>query len=236
MTHRFTLPVGAFAALASFALITGCSSDATKPGNFANMRIVNASASTGPITAINENRNVQANVAFQTPAGAGSCGTVEEGSSELVSFVLAGTNTGIGSVTMSIAANANYTAVFFGPNNVGVFQESFTTPASGNNDIRFVNATGSAGDIYLSTPGANLTLPGTTPTVSNLAAGQASTATQFSNGRTEIRMFNVGQNTGTPRVDFTIAGLPNNIGTIVLTTPPAGQTSPTAFVVGSCAH
>jgi hypothetical protein len=234
MTQRFTLPLSGLAALASFALITGCSSDATKPGNFANMRIVNASASTGPISATNENRTVQAGVAFQTPAGAGGCGTVEEGSSESVNFVLAGTQTGLASVTMQIVANTNYTAVFFGPNNVGVFPESFTTPASGNNNIRFVNATGSAGDIYLSTPGA--ILPGTSPTVPNLAAGQASTTAQFSNGRTEIRMFNVGQNTGVPRVDFTIAGLPNNIATIVLTTPPAGQSSPTAFVVGSCAH
>ena len=234
MTHRYTLPVGALAALASFALITGCSSDATKPGNFANMRIVNASASTGPITAINENRTVQAGVAFQTPAGAGGCGTVEEGSSEQVNFVLANTQAGLAQVTMQVVANANYTAVFFGPNNVGVFQEAFTTPAAGNNDIRFVNATGSAGDIYLSTPGANLA--GTSPTVANLAAGQATSASQFSNGRTEIRMFNVGVQTGTPRVDFTIAGLPNNTGTVVLTVPPAGQTSPTAFVVGSCAH
>jgi hypothetical protein len=234
MTHRFTLPVGALTALASFALITGCSSDATKPGNFANMRIVNASASTGPISATNENRTVQAGVAFQTPAGAGGCGTVEEGSSEAVNFVLAGTQAGLASVTMQIVANTNYTAVFFGPNNVGVFQESFTTPTAGNNDIRFVNATGSAGDVYLTTPGASLA--GTSPTISNLAAGQASSTGQFSNGRTEIRMFNVGVNSGTPRVDFTIAGLPNNTGTVVLTVPPAGQTSPTAFVVGSCAH
>ena len=234
MTHRFILPVGALTALASFALITGCSSDATKPGNFANMRIVNASASTGPISATNENRTVQAGVAFQTPAGAGGCGTVEEGSSESVNFVLAGTQTGLASVTMQIVANTNYTAVFFGPNNVGVFQESFTTPTAGNNDIRFVNATGSAGDVYLTTPGASLA--GTSPTISNLAAGQASSTGQFSNGRTEIRMFNVGVNSGTPRVDFTIAGLPNNTGTVVLTVPPAGQTSPTAFVVGSCAH
>jgi hypothetical protein len=234
MTHRFILPVGALTALASFALVTGCSSDATKPGNFANMRIVNASASTGPISALNENRTVQAGVAFQTPAGAGGCGTVEEGGSEAVDFVLAGTQTGLATVTMQIVANTNYTAVFFGPNNVGVFQEAFTTPSAGNNDIRFVNATGSAGDIYLTTPGA--TLAGTSPTISNLAAGQASSTGQFSNGRTEIRMFNVGVNSGTPRVDFTIAGLPNNTGTVVLTVPPAGQTSPTAFVVGSCAH
>ena len=234
MTHRFTLPVGALAALASFALITGCSSDATKPGNFANMRIVNASASTGPISATNENRTVQAGVAFQTPSGAGGCGTVEEGSSEQVNFVLAGTQTGLAQVTMQVVANSNYTAVFFGPNNVGVFQESFTTPAAGNNDIRFVNATGSAGDVYLTTPGASLS--GVSPTVANLAAGQASSTGQISNGRTEIRMFNVGVNTGTPRVDFTIAGMPNNTGTVILTVPPAGQTSPTAFVVGSCAH
>ena len=233
MTHRFTLPVGALAAFTSFALIiTGCSSDATKPGNFANMRIVNASASTGPITATNENRTVQAGVAFQTPAGAGGCGTVEEGDDEQVNFLLAGTQTGLAQVTMQIVPNTSYTAVFFGPNNVGVFQESFSTPSAGNNDIRFVNATGSAGDIYLSAPGANLA--GTAPTVANLAAGQASSTGQFANGRTEIRMFNVGVNTGTPRVDFTIAGLPNNTGTVVLTVPPAGQTSPTAFVVGSC--
>ena len=234
MTHRFTLPVGALGALASFALIAGCSSDATNPNEIANVRIVNASASTGPITATNENRTVQAGVAFQTPAGAGGCGTMEEGNDEQLNFTLTSTNAGLASTKQNVTAKQNYTAVFFGPNNVGFFQESFNTPASGNNSIRFINATGSAGDIYLSTPGA--ILPGTSPTVSNLAAGQASSSAQFSNGRTEIRMFNVGQNTGVPRVDFTIAGLPNNTGTIVLTTPPAGQTSPTAFVVGSCAH
>ena len=175
-------------------------------------------------------------MAVQTPTGAGCCGTVEEGGSEQVNFVLAGTQTGLAQVTTQIVANTNYLAVFFGPNNVGVFQESFTTPGSGNNSIRFVNATGSAGDIYLTSPGAVLPGSGTAPTIQNLAAGQASSANQYSNGRTEIRMCNVGVNTGTPRVDFTIAGLPNNTGTVILTVPPAGQSSPTAFVVGSCAH
>jgi len=241
MTHRFILPVGALAAFASFALITGCSSDATSPNEAANVRVVNASPSTGPITASSENKTVQAGVSFQTPTAAGGCGTIERGGDEQIDFVLAGTQTGLASIKSNFVAQQNYTAVFFGPNNVGVLQESFTAPSANNNAIRFINATGTAGDIYLTIP--NAILPGTQPTISNLAAGAASgtngnapggTFAQYPNSNVQVRMFNVGQNTGTPRVDFIIGGLSKSVGTVILTAPPAGQSSPTAFVVGPC--
>jgi hypothetical protein len=144
-------------------------------------------------------------------------------------------------VQYNFVAKQNYTVVFYAPNNAVVYPDVFTNPAAGNNAIRFINATGTPGDIYLSQPTANIVSP---PTIANLAAGQVSgfnstsapggTFIEYSNVNTRVRLFNVGQTTGTPRADFTIASMPaNHVATIVLTPPPTGG-SATGFMVMPC--
>lgn len=246
MSHRFNVvPLSALTplvAIASLAIVAGCSSDANQPDEIANVRIVNASTSAGPITANTEGRTIATNIAFQTSTLAGSCGTIEHGGDEKIDFVSAGTTNGLGSVQFNFVAQHNYTVVFYGPNNATVYEDVFTAPSSGNNALRFINATGTAGDIYLTTPNANIS---GSPTVSNLGAGQASgtnattpggTFAQYSTANTRVRLFNVGQQAGTPRADFTIPLMPSNgVATVILTPPPSGS-STTAFMVGTCAN
>jgi hypothetical protein len=246
MQHRLTVaPRAAIASLtcvAAIALIAGCSgSDASSPSEAANVRIVNASVSAGPITANAEGRTIATNVAFQTSTLSGSCGTVEKGGDEQIDFVAAGTTSGLGNVKYNFVPQQSYTVVFYGANTATVYPDQFTTPSSGNNAIRFINATGTAGDVYLTSPSASIT---GSPTVGALAAGQASgfnsstapggTFAQYPTGSTRVRLFNVGQTTGTPRADFTIPAMPSNgVATIILTPPPSGGSS-TAFMVGTC--
>ena len=242
MSHRFTLSfsVCAAATLASLPMLFGCS-DATKPSEIAEVRIVNVSPTTGAITANSEGRTVSSGVAFQTSTQAGGCGTVEEGH-EAIDWVLANTTTDLGSTSFNWIAQHDYTVLFYGPNNAIVYPETFSNPAAGNMAIRFINATGTAGDIYLTTQAA--TISGA-PTVANLAAGQASgfnsssapggTFVEYPVANIRVRMFNVGQSSGTPRADFTIAGLAaSRVGTVILTPPATGGTT-TGFIVGPCA-
>ena len=57
---------------------------------------------------------------------------------------------------------------------------------------------------------------------------------QYPTVNTRVRLFNVGQATGTPRADFTIGAMPaNRVATIVLTPPPTGG-SATGFMVMPC--
>src|SRR4029079_18385159 len=97
------------------------------------------------------------------------------------------------------------------------------------------------GDIYLTPPTSGI---GAAPTVGNLAAGQVSgfnsasapggTFVQYAVANTRVRLFNVGQTTGSPRADFTIGSMPaNGVATIVLTPPPSGG-STTGFMVMPC--
>lgn len=241
MQHRLQVVLN-LAALASVAVLAACGSDANQPDEIANVRVLNASMSAGPITANTEGRTISSNVAFQTSTLSGACGTIEKGGDEQIDFVAAGTTNGLGSVKANFVPQHNYTVVFYGPNNAIVYPDEFTNPATGNNAIRIINATGTAGDVFVTIPSASIS---GSPSVANLAAGAASgtsaTATggtfaQYPVANTRVRLFNVGQTTGTPRADFTIPAVPSNrVATVVLTPAPAGS-STTAFMAGTCAN
>jgi len=242
MSHhaRRTLNSGALAALASLATLAACGgSDSTQPNEAAFIRVVNVSPTTGPISASAEGRTVQANVAFQSSVQTGGCGTIEKGSDEEIQFVNAGTQNGLGSIQFNFVAQNSYTVVFYAANDAQVYPESFTAPSAGNNAIRFINATGAAGDIYLTTTTANLPA---SPTLANLANRQASgfnastapggTFAQYPNNQIRVRVFNPGQTTN-PRMDFNIGGIPSNgVATIVLT--PTASSGQAAVMVGAC--
>ncbi|HEY2379232.1 MAG TPA: hypothetical protein VGH98_24840 [Gemmatimonadaceae bacterium] len=236
MKDRFTLALGA-AALVSVGFLAACSSDATNPNETANTRFVNASASTASISATNEGRNVANGLNFQNTNAPAGCSTVEEGSDEQIDFTLGTGNTGLGSIKSQIIAQHNYSVVFYAPNTIAVYPDQFTAPGSGLNALRFINATGSAGDIYLTGPN-DLVLG--SPTISNLGNNQVSGADANNTGgtfvnhsadSTRVRVFDVGSQVN-PRADFTITQLPSNrVGTVVLT-PSANGT--TGFVVTVC--
>lgn len=242
MQHRVKVGrhVATIVPIIVIGLAAACSSDANEPDEIANVRIVNASVSSGPITANTEGRTIATNVAFQTSTLGGSCGTIEHGGDEQIDFVAAGTSTGLGSVSYNFVAQHNYTVVFYSANNAIVYPDTYSLPSAGNNAIRFINATGTPGDVYLTT--SNATIAGA-PTVGGLAPGASSgssasvpggTFPQYSAANTRVRLFNVGQTTGTPRADFTIQVMPSNgVATVVLTPPPSNSTQ-TGFMVGPC--
>ena len=97
MQHRLQVVLN-LAALTSVVVFAACSSDANKPDEISNVRVLNASMSTGPITANTEGRTISSNVAFQTSTLSGACGTIEKGGDEQIDFVAAGTTNGLGSV------------------------------------------------------------------------------------------------------------------------------------------
>jgi hypothetical protein len=219
-----------------------CGSDSTSPKTTANVRIVNASSSTTGLNAVSGSQSLSSGLNFQNTNAATSCTSITSGT-QTINFTSGSSSTNIGSVNYNFLPGQNYTVVYYGSNNAIVYPETFTAPASGNNALRFINATGSAGDIYLTTPTG--TVSGT-PTVQNLAAGSVSglDATSAPGGtfvntypvaNTRARLFNVGTKTGTPRADFTIGTMgANRVGTVVLTPAPSGGTA-TGFLVNSCA-
>jgi Domain of unknown function (DUF4397) len=241
MPYRFTVASSA-AALVSIALVAACGGDnTTAPEEAANVRVVNASPTTTTISAANEGRTVAFTLNYQNTNAPANCGLVEQDNDARLDFGNGGNGMGLARIEFPFAAQQNYTVVLFGPNNATVFPDVFTAPAAGNNAIRFINATGTAGDVYLTTPTANIVGP---PTVANLAAGQASgfnassapggTFSFFSTDNTRVRLFDPGVTTGTPRADFTISNLPaNRVATVVLAPPPVGG-STTAFMVNPC--
>jgi hypothetical protein len=240
MKYRFTLALGA-AALASVGFVAACSSDATKPNQIANTRFVNASAGTASLTATNEGRGAASNLNFQNTNAPAGCSTVEEGSDEQIDFFLGGSSTGLGSIKAPIVAQHNYSVVFYAPNTAAVYPDQFTAPGAGLNALRFINATGSAGDIYLTDP--SVIVVSGSPTIGNLANNQVSgfsasnapggTFVNYGTSLTRVRLFNVGSQVN-PRADFTISQLPaNRVGTVVLTPAPSGS-STTGFVTTVC--
>jgi len=238
MPDRFTVALSA-AALASVAFLAACGSDATEPNEIANTRFVNASATTSSISATNEGRVVASGLAFQNTNQPSSCSTVEHGSDEEIKFTLGGTTSDIGSVKAPIIAQANYSVVFYAPNNIAVYPDNFTAPGAGLNALRFINATSSAGDIYVTGPNDGIS---GAPAVPNLASNSVSgfnsgtapggTFNTYGQGSTRVRLFNVGSQVN-PRADFTIGALPSNrVATVVLTTP--SSTGATGFLITVC--
>lgn len=242
MQSRPTLGRGALLSTLLVALAACGSSKTTSPNTTANVRIVNASSNTSALNASSGSQSFSSGLNFQNTNAAATCSTINSGT-QTINFTSGSASTNIGSLNYNFLPGQNYTVVYYGTNNAVVYPETFTAPASGNMGLRFVNATGSAGDVYLTTPTG--TISGT-PTVQNLAAGTVSGFNSASApggtfvntypiANTRVRLFNVGATTGTPRADFTIGSMgTNRVGTVVLTPAPSSGTT-TGFLVNSCA-
>jgi Domain of unknown function (DUF4397) len=241
MHRRPTL--GQFAVLSTICvLLAACGSDkSTSPTTTAQVRIVNASSSTTGLNSTAGSQSLSSGLSFQNANAATTCSTINSGS-QTINFTSGSSSTNIGSVNYNFQPNQNYTVVYYGTNNVVVYPETFTAPTTGNMALRFINATGSAGDLYVTTPTG--TISGT-PAVQNFAAGSISgfnstsapggTFATYPTANTRARLFNVGTTTGTPRADFTIGSMgANRTGTVVLTPAASGGTT-TGFLVNTCA-
>ena len=228
-----------FALLALIALPIACDDDdddgPTQPQQqVAQLRIVNAAdiadvqvrrvGSTAPLAEDLDFRGVTQ-----------SCVEVPAGEQALV-FSTGGVELDISAATFE--ADKSYTAflVAAGSTRRAVIVPDDETASDGNNALRFINATSTAGDVYVTPPGGD---PGAAFLVAgnlgplardNSLPGYAHRATDH----TQVRLFAPGATTGNPRADFALAGLPaSRLATVVFTADgfPAG---PTAFLVTPC--
>ena len=198
----------------------------TQPTQTAQIRVVNASGAS--VDVLSGTTSVTTALAANT--GSTSCFTVPAGSSTTLAFRAAGGTTNLATVTQTLTANQRYTLVLTGTgatSTATLLADATTDPTTGNNAIRFVNATATAGDVHVTTPTGTLG----TATAAALAAGAATTTfITVPTANTRVRLFNAGTTTGTPRVDFTLPTLTGNrVATVVLANPGTAT-----FVVTPC--
>ncbi len=144
----------------------------------------------------------------------------------------------VATTTFTPVANEEYTAFLTAS---GATRRAFvlsdqTTAVAGTNGLRFVNASSGPGDVYVTVPGGEPTpamrsYPGVEVAATGTAEiGYVTTDTT----RTQVRFYNVGVATGTPRAEFRLSGLPaSRLATVVLTdVVTAGPSA--SFVVFPC--
>ena len=241
MMYRITVAIAATTALAALA---ACNNDdnTTNPPTpqTARVRVINLDTASANAGLFANGTAIGNNVGFGTAAT--SCIDVPVG--QTLSFRNSGSTTDLATnANAGLTAGQNYTIVLYRSGTTAhsaiLSDDGVTAPGTGNNALRFFNATGTPGDIYVTSSGG--TISGT-PSSANLAAGTATTGTNafmtFPTANTQIRMFNAGTSTGTPRVNTTFTS--NNlsasrIGTAILTESNMTGTSTNASVVsGPC--
>jgi hypothetical protein len=207
-------------ALGAAIATVGCDDDDdfVSPTQTAQVRVVNLNPNASSVGLFADGAAVGSSVAFGS-AGT-SCISVPIG--RALTFRTAGQTTNLANIqSTGLTANQPYTIVLYGsgttPQTAVLSDNGITAPAAGNAAIRFFNASGAAGDIYVTAP--NATLP-TTPNVGNLLGGQASTTFgTYRSENTQVRIYPTGTTT-TPAfsasiVSASLAG--NRTGTVFLT-------------------
>ena len=226
---RFLVPV--------LALAAACNLDTEDRINQPpKLRVVNAAQTTAPVN-LHLNTNTVGLLAdpLEFEEVTPDCLLILEATHQL-SFVQGGTV--LAQVTHAFAENASYVVVLV--ENAGTFKavvvaDDATAP-SGSNGLRFINATATAGDVHV-------TSPGEAPAASTLAAGNlASLATANnpslpyifrSETATNVRLFDAGT-TATARSNVTLAGTGPRRLTNVIFTPPTFAADPGAIQVNAC--
>lgn len=250
MSYRRINHVVTLGALCALSLIAACGGDnnnGTNPNNnTALVRVVNASSSTTGLNAMAGSTSLSNGLNFQNTNMAASCVAIPAGS-QTINFTSGSSTTNIGSVSnYNFQAGEAYTVVFYGNNNAVVYPESYTAPTSGNYAARFINATGSAGNIFVTAPGASISSTAT-PSYANIPAAAVSgfnsstasggTFTSYPTGNNNVRLFGTTANpsTATPAANYTIGSMSTTGAQTVIFTPAnANNSGATAFQVNSC--
>lgn len=143
--------------------------------------------------------------------------------------------TDVATANETLEPRRRYTIVVSGTGatrTVTTLLDDFTPPETGTNLVRFINATATPGDVYANAPGAAVG----TPVVANLpviGSGAPPAFVSLPSASTQIRLFNVGTTTGTPRANFTLTVPTSRVTNVVFFDPgtPAGAT---AIRIDSC--
>ena len=220
---------------ASLILLGGCDEDGTEPVQTVPVRIVNASSgTTGTVDVMNGTTSLATGLAFR--ATGTTCVNVPVGSRTLT--FRSGT-TDVASVTSNVAAGNKYTLVLSGTGTTRtatLLTDNATAPTTGNAAVRFVNATGTAGDVH-ATPAATTTLSSSTLLTGggNLAVGGSTTFLTTPTTNTRFRLTSV-NTPGTVRSDTgtTPVTLPTDRVTTFVFVEPGTPAGATAVQVNPC--
>ena len=214
--------------------------DSLGPTNSAEIRVVNASTGVPSVGLFRGGDQIIGGVGFQV---APSCSNIERvpSGTQTLEFRATASPTTTKTVQHNFVAGQRYTVVLYGPSNnlqavVLQDQPSVTAATAGNNRVRFINATTTAGDIFAT---ANTNTPTGNPTVANLGAGASTSgATLYQHITTAnniFRLYNTGT-TATARGTFTFSntGLPEHRNATIIFTDAATVGGPTAIQVNDC--
>jgi hypothetical protein len=225
--------------IAAMVLAASCSLDPPEPRTFPQVRLANAASGTagaaGGVTTHLDQSTTAMTAAISYPGQTDGCPIILVGAHE-VAFRQSGntlaTTTGnyeLGGVYTVILTNtgAQYRAVQL---------SDAATITAGNHGLRFVNATGAAGDVYVSPAGAAPDAP--YKVVSSLAplatTNEVPAIVQRPATDVRIRFFDVGTTT-TPRADITLGPLfASRLATIVFTPPTGAAGDAGGFQVNPC--
>jgi hypothetical protein len=239
MTLRRITPILALGAL---ALVAGCDDDNDDGGpnqQTARVRVVNVAEGVPAAGLFAAGQALGGSVNF----GAANATCVEVPVGESLSFRAASSSNDLVTIaTPGLTADGQHTIVLFGSTGdiqAAVLSDNgLTSPAAGSNSLRFFNATGADADVFVSATDVDLT--GLTPSVSALAAGQATSGTTafatFPTTDTQVRSFAVGDIT-TPLIttDLSAGSLSaGRIGTVVLTDATVGGGANASVIAGPC--
>ena len=236
MTYRGISRV-AFA-IATLALATACSSDAgpTRPNpQPAHVRVVNLFSSAPAVGLFVNGTQAGTNVAFGSASS--TCFDVPIGYG--ITFREAGSSMDIPvSTGVAFTATGIYTVVLYGTSTsskmAGFADAGAPAPAAGNNELRVFNGTATAGDVWITAPDG---APTGTPSVGNATPSDlVPPFRSYPTANTQIRLFDVGTTTGTPRVNKTFSSTKlsaSRVGTAFLTEANLPGTSTNASVVAA---
>jgi Domain of unknown function (DUF4397) len=214
-------------------LLLACDDDPTEPQQFANVRIINASPSTANAT-VSVGGQSLGTVAFRS--GSAACVQVPVGSQTL-SFSSGGTAVAT-TPAFNFQQGQGATVVLFGTGTTRtakVFADNFGVAQTGMNQLRFINAQGAAGDVFVTTPtGAVTGTPNASLAVDAASTGGSAGFLSFPAANTRVRLFNTGVTTGTPRADFTLGTLPSSRSQMIVFAEAGNPAGATAFAVDPC--
>lgn len=229
---------------ATSVVLVGCDDDdddLTTVQPTALVRVVNASPATATADLFVGTQSTALASGVGTGTAGQSCVNVPAGNQTL-NFRQGGTTTNAASASpFNFVAGQRYTVILTGSGTtagarqaVVLTDDAVTAPAAGQNAIRFFNATGATGNVFVTTPSATLGTANQTGLASNTATtGGTGGYTTYPVANTQVRVFPTGAaTTGTPAVNFTIPALTGNrVATIVLM---GGTTGTQALVVTPC--
>lgn len=213
-----------------------CDDDPTNPPQqTATVRVINAATGTANVAVLHGQSS--APIATLSYRAASTCVDVPAGSQTLT--FRAGNDT-LAQASFAFEADEQYTVVFAddlpGTDKLAEVFADDATPVTGNNALRFINATATSGDIRIMAPGGatQLVHGNLSPFGLYTDPGTGHGFVQRSTNETDVRLFDVDETTD-PRASLSLTGqVPaSRVATVVFfdAGTPAGATS---LVAGRC--